>query len=314
LFKVRGSSSTQVLCHSVDDKKKLIAKLQSEQIGYHTFTDPVDKPNYFLLKGFYHATCEETLATLKASAVPAIKVTDFIRKDSYILYLVHFDKSVNVNVLNHSHKYVDGIVVKWDVLRRSNKKPTQCYKCQEWGHSSFGCGLPPRCVKCSESHDIGSCPRTTREGDPKCCNCGGPHSSNHRGCPSYKQHLEKLKARPKKSVTSAIHHSPASLSSLSHFPRLGTHQQAPATTSSQSSSTQSVSFAQTLSNSSSSQSNDVFVKLTQAQAKLNSLPNIAETVDIFVCMVDELSACNDQKGQISILLKYSTSISFNNGS
>ena len=315
LLKVRGSDSTQVLCSSVDDKKKLIAKLQSQQIGYHTFTDQVDKPTYFLLKGFYHAACSEVLTLLQDSSVPATKVTDFIRNDNYVIYLAHFDKSVNLNLLNHSHKYVDGIVVKWDILRKSNKKVTQCFRCQQWGHSAINCGLTPRCVKCNESHEKGSCSKITREGDPTCCNCGGPHASNHRGCTAYKQHLEKIKARSRKSPTTSMQHNPVPLDSMSDFPRLST-QQVPVPTSSAAinvNTSESVSFARSLNASNSTV--DVFTKLTQAQAKLNSLPNISETIDIFIRMVDELCACNDQKGQLNILIKYTSSFSIiNNGS
>lgn len=308
LFKVRGSSATQVLCSNVEDKKKLIEKLQSQQIGFHTFTDSVDKPTYFLMKGFYDSSCNDTLAALQSSAVPAIKVTDFIRNDNYVIYLVHFDKSVNVQMLNHSHKYVDGIIVRWEVLKKANKKATQCFRCQAWGHASVNCGLPPRCVKCSVSHDKGSCPRTSREGDPTCCNCGGAHSSNHRGCPTYKQHLEKLKARSKRQPTVAVHRSPVNVNCDSQFPHLG-GQAVPAISNNQ---VGSLSFARTLKDTNVSQSNDAFIKLTQAQAKLNSIPNINETIDVFVRMVDELSACNDQKGHLAILLKFCTSVNISN--
>ena len=309
LLKVRGSASTQVLCYSTDDKKNLIAKLRSMQIGFHTFTDTSEKPTYFLLKGFYHASCADLLAVLKESKVPASKVTDFIRNDNYVIFLVHVDKSVNVNMLNHSHKYVDGIVVKWDVMRKSNKKVTQCFKCQSWGHSADNCGYIPRCVKCSESHAKGSCSRTNRIGDPTCCNCGGPHASSFRGCPSYQQHLEKIKARSKKPRT-VPHHDPVPLSSSSHFPRLSGQQSSASSTAAN---PPPVSFARILSDSNNSVNS--FTKLTQAQAKLNSLPNINETIDIFVKMVDELSQCSDQSGQLNILLKYTTSFSFcNNGS
>lgn len=317
LLKVRGSNSTQVLCSSVSDKKKLVAKLQSEQIGFHTFTDPADKPTYFLLKGFYHESCLEVLTLLQAAAIPANKVTDFIRNDNYVIYLVHFDKTVNLNLLNQSHNQVDGIVVKWDLLKKSNKKVTQCYHCQQWGHSAVNCGYKPRCVKCNESHEKGSCARTTREGDPTCCNCGGAHASNHRGCPTYKQHLESIKARSKKSTIAVIKQNLVPLSSSSHFPQLETQQrpaEVPVLTSSNAvNSSQSVSFARMLSDHSSPI--NVFSKLSEAQAKLNSLPNINETIDIFVRMVDELCVCNDQKSRINVLIKYTTSLSLtNNGS
>jgi hypothetical protein len=315
LLKVRGSNSTQVLCSTVGDKKNLIRKLQSELIGFHTFTDPVDKPNYFILKGFYQATCEEVKSLLQSAAVPASKVTYFIRNDNYVMYLVHFDKTVNVNLLNHSHKLVDGIVVKWDVLRKSNKKVTQCFKCQQWGHSSINCGYTPKCVKCSESHAVGSCPRTTRDGDPSCCNCGGAHSSNHRGCPMYKKHLEKIQARSKKQSAANSRRDPAPLFSSSDFPQLSSHKSTASTSSHVNTpnndiASQSVSFSRILNES--NNSFNAFTKLSQAQAKLNSLPNINETIDIFVKMVDELYACNDQSGHLKILLKYTTSFLFAN--
>jgi len=314
LLKVRGNSSTQVLCFSTEDKKNLVAKLRSEKIGFHTFTDAADKPAYFLLKGFYHVSCAELLSILQESNVPATKVTDFIRNDNNVIYIVHVDKSVNVNMLNHSHKYIDGIVVKWDILRKSNKKVTQCYHCQSWGHSANNCGYISRCVKCSEPHAKGSCSRVSRDGDPTCCNCGGSHASNHRGCPTYKEHLEKVKARSKKPLSTVLQRDPVLLSSSSHFPRLGTQKSLASSLNNASNSSQSVSFAQVLSESNSHNSN-VFTKLNNAQAKLNSLPNFNETVDVFVRMVDELSTCSDQKGQLLILLKYTSSFSFtNNGS
>lgn len=317
LLKVRGSNSTQIQCSSVSDKKTLIAKLQSEQIGFHTFTNPADKPTYFLLKGFYQTSCMEVLSMLQVAAVPAIKVTNFIRNDDYVIYLVHFDKSVNVNLLNQSHKHVDGIVVKWDLLKKSNKKVTQCYHCQQWGHSGINCGYKPRCVKCNESHEKGACSRTTREGDPTCCNCGGAHASNHRGCPAYKKHLELIKARSKKPSVAAIKQNPVPLSSSVHFPQLVTQQspeEAPVPSSSKAvNSSQPVSFARLLNDQSSPV--NALTKLSEAQVKLNSLPNINETIDIFVRMVDELYACNDHEGRLNVLIKYTTSSSFvNHGS
>ena len=304
--KVRGTNSTQVLCLNVDDKRKLIAKLQSQKIGYHTFTDVIDKPTYFLMKGFYNASCSDTLTALNSSAVPATKVTDFIRNDNYVIYLVHFDKSMNVHLLNHSHKYVDGIVIKWEILKKANKKPTQCYRCQSWGHASFNCGYNDRCVKCNLTHDKGKCTRNSRDGEPTCCNCGGPHSSNHRGCIVYKQHLEKLKARSKRQSTVAVSRSPLNENFDSHFPQLDGR----ATLATGNNKVGGLSYARTLNVTNVSHNNNAFDKLTQAQAKLNAIPNINESIDAFVQMVDELSACNDQKGHLNILMKYCISFNF----
>ena len=93
--------------------------------------------------------------------------------------------------LNHNHKIIDGTGVKWVLLQKSNKKVAQCFRCQNWGHMSANCGLPARCVKCSDSHNHGSCPRVSRDGDAKCVNCNGDHTANFRGCPVYADHLKK---------------------------------------------------------------------------------------------------------------------------
>ena len=247
------------------------------------------------------------LKTLKDSNVPAMKVTDFIRRDDYIMYLVHFGKSINLNILNHSHRTIDGIIVKWEIVKKTNKKVTQCFRCQNWGHSSINCGLPFRCVKCSESHEKGACQRTSREGDPKCCNCGGPHSSNHRGCPSYKQHIEK-KARSRKPLPVPIRANHVIMTS-SNFPSLVKES---VQFSSQVSNGTNVSFAKKVKESSSStisSNNHMFSRLTQAQQKLSSIPDINETIENFITLVDELSACDNQQARLMILIKHCTNIS-----
>jgi hypothetical protein len=306
LIKVRNSNSTQVLCATSEDKKNVIDKLRSQHIAYHTFTDPADKPSYFLMKGFFDDSCENILATLKSCNVPATKVSYFIRNNDYVIYLVHFDKSVTLNVLNHSHKIVDGIVIRWEILMKSNKKITQCFRCQQWGHSSFNCGQVQRCVKCAESHEPGACLRTSREGDPKCCNCNGAHTSNHRGCPIYLKHIEKRKIVQKKNINVPVR--PVDFTSSSQFPSLGNHS-APVISNS---SSNNVSFAQSLKVSNTNSS--VVSKLQQAQNKFISLPNINETVNLFVSMVDELSSCVDQSAQLLVFMKYCTPIRSNNGS
>lgn len=72
--------------------------------------------------------------------------------------------------------------IKVEAFRKSGVP--QCFSCQRFGHSSFNCSHPPRCVKCAGEHKASDCPKT-REENPACCNCGGLHTANFRGCPSY---------------------------------------------------------------------------------------------------------------------------------
>ena len=161
-------------------------------------------------------------------------------------------------------------------------------------------------MKCSTNHEQGECLRTSREGDPSCCNCGGNHPANFRGCPAYLQHIEKMKSRSRKFLDhtqAPVQRVPVPLSSSQHFPSLISQVEPVSGHISHSS---HVSFAQSLKES--NFSSNLFDKLSKAQQKFSSLPDINESVNLFVAMVDELSNCNDHKGRCSIFIKYCTSL------
>jgi len=66
-----------------------------------------------------------------------------------------------------------------EVMKPSS--PAQCFACQRFGHGSSNCGHLPRCVKCAGNHRASSCTKTPEQ-KPTCCNYGGPHTANFRGC------------------------------------------------------------------------------------------------------------------------------------
>lgn len=76
----------------------------------------------------------------------------------------------------------DLFYVKITVETFKKSGPSQCFACQRIGHGSANCTHPPRCVKCSGEHKAINCPKTIEQ-DPTCCNCGGNHTANYRGCP-----------------------------------------------------------------------------------------------------------------------------------
>lgn len=293
--KIRGVKSTQVSCFNLDDKKRLISKLKSQSIAYHTFTDPADKPRCFVLKGFYHMSCADLLTLLNSSHLNAVKVTDLVRREEYVMYLVHFSSQTNINILNHNNHLIDSIQVKWENLKKSSNKVTQCFNCQSWGHSSINCGMPSRCVKCCESHVKGECPRTSRVGDPKCCNCGGNHTAIHRGCPVFRKHIEALEARKKKSPIArppVIHPVPLN---PSNFPALIQSQPDPLISN-------TVSFADKLKES--KNANNFVEKLIQAREKLSSIPDLNTTLDILLKIANELQSCSDHLSRVLLITRY----------
>lgn len=66
---------------------------------------------------------------------------------------------------------------------KRKKQPTQCHRCQRYGHAKSGCSNPPRCVKCAGNHISAECPSKGKIPNPKCVLCNGTHVASFRGCP-----------------------------------------------------------------------------------------------------------------------------------
>ncbi|CAH2107572.1 unnamed protein product [Euphydryas editha] len=78
------------------------------------------------------------------------------------------------------------IVEAW----RGNKAPSQCHRCQAFGHSSANCHRQQKCVRCFGEHLARDCHRP-REELPTCANCGKAHTAKVRRCPVFKKEARK---------------------------------------------------------------------------------------------------------------------------
>ncbi|KAJ2939013.1 hypothetical protein O0L34_g18990 [Tuta absoluta] len=65
---------------------------------------------------------------------------------------------------------------------RGRPGPSQCHRCQGFGHSSANCYRQQKCVRCAGDHAAADCPRP-REQPPTCANCGKNHTAKDRRCP-----------------------------------------------------------------------------------------------------------------------------------
>ncbi|XP_035233828.1 uncharacterized protein LOC118205647 [Stegodyphus dumicola] len=73
-------------------------------------------------------------------------------------------------------------------------RPTQCYKCQQFGHIQYRCFNHERCCKCGESHRSSTC--KLKEGQQlKCVLCGQNHVSSFSGCPEFQKRLVDMKRK-----------------------------------------------------------------------------------------------------------------------
>lgn len=317
---INAEKSSQVLCSSIEDKNALLKKLKDQQVLHHSFTEKADKQIMFVLKGLNLIALEELLETLKLDEIPATKVSSFFKSEERPAYLVHFPRdTISIEELKANHCYVDHVAVSWSRLDRRRKRHTQCTRCQEWGHSATNCGKQYRCVKCIENHAPGQCKRKSRddEGHPVCVNCKGEHAANSRQCPALAQYLERIESQRRRAMPTRQRPQSSPRFHENEFPTLQmsqnhSRQQLPSTSATMQPKVNNfpVSFSQItnpmLSKSPGSfpQGATDFQSFAQAQAKLQAIPDIAETFSLFNQMVDELAQAPNQFARIEILLRY----------
>lgn len=314
LLKIVSKQKIQVSCYNHADKLKLIESLNSKLLRHYTFSEASEKSTIFVLRGFYKATTDEMLKALQESDVKAEKVTFLSDNEESPIYIVHFKKGeVNFNDLSFNHKSIDNLIVKWEKLDQSRKRPTQCHRCQLWGHSARNCGREFRCVKCTEKHEPGSCSRTTREGNAKCVNCDGDHPANSRQCHaflSYQERTTRRRAPRQFTSTPAPWANDNSNNRLqpSHFPALtNRHVQQNDNTSDQQEDVQhqSVSFTQPPTSRNSRNSRRAPTSsFANLQANFQSIPEIDVTMRLFGNLIQELSSTMNHAERLTIMLRY----------
>ena len=67
-------------------------------------------------------------------------------------------------------------------VKKLKSRPSQCFKCFDYGHTEFKCQNKPKCYICSKEHNLeGQC-----LANRYCFHCSGEHSPNSKICPRYR--------------------------------------------------------------------------------------------------------------------------------
>lgn len=208
-FKLKEFSNKKISLYldEINDYTKAKAFLEKTNTKFYTYTPKNLKTKTYLLKGLSAVIdTNEILLNLRKyenNSLKFIKVSKFTTKKSINngyplnIFLVQVSGESNFNEL----RAITGILhrcIHWEPLRKP--EIPQCRRCQSFFHSASNCFLPPRCVKCDKSHDLGKCSmanvlETERE-KLYCvlCNTYG-HPASYRGCKIYKELQEKIRAK-----------------------------------------------------------------------------------------------------------------------
>lgn len=69
---------------------------------------------------------------------------------------------------------------------------TQCFRCQQWGHTQNACGKQEKCGQCAGAHSTKTCTKDS----VSCANCGKKHRAwQRRECLSYQAYFQDIQRR-----------------------------------------------------------------------------------------------------------------------
>lgn len=162
---------------------------EGRNYSFHSFGFKNDKPKKFVLHGLPASFSSEKIKADLLSNMNVLDVHQYTKMDKVTelkrklpVFTVLTDPGTNSTQLRSIRTI---LYHTFRVEKYSSKgQPSQCYRCQDscqvFGHASYHCRPPLKCVRCAFEHNIKECPRKDR---PKCVNCRGNHVARYRQCP-----------------------------------------------------------------------------------------------------------------------------------
>lgn len=201
----------KVFCTTIADFEAICKTLKTKNIQYFTHDVVSNKSQKFVLSGLPNFPIEEIKAALLHEGLKINDVKKMRTKsenENYALFLVYFDNSSITLQGLRKVKFILNAVVGWKPYQQARNGPTQCNNCQLYGHGNKNCHLQPRCAKCGLKHHTTTCmkdqqPQLESSFIPKCCLCGGEHSSKDRNCPKRVSYMN-MKINQSKSSTARL--------------------------------------------------------------------------------------------------------------
>jgi hypothetical protein len=218
---------------TIKNYESFLKRCAELKISYFTHAVESTKPVRIVLLGLPEMPIGEIKEDLlQRGVVPddikMMKIKN-VRYGDQANYILYFKKGqTTTNHLRQHVKAVNSIIVRWAYYDTKRHGPTQCRRCQMWGHGSSNCQLPANCVKCAGQHDSASCNVSSRgskvpEDQLKCVNCGNKHSANFGGCVSRKQYEQTRPAKRAVTNNQRPQRRPAFDITKMNFPALSQH-------------------------------------------------------------------------------------------
>lgn len=182
-----GEVATQTFKHFVkltpkdeQEEEAILACLNSKDVGYYRHASRSNKLLKFVVRGLpIDADPADIVNELRKKGFIVDRVNQMTRKKRPmpLFQIIFIRTGPHAEIPNINHLL--GTEVTMEKYRKIGA--TQCYKCQQWGHSSRLCFMPERCRYCAGPHDSRTC-TTKMTKDVRCSNCGENHTSSSARC------------------------------------------------------------------------------------------------------------------------------------
>lgn len=184
--------------------------LVQKQMNFYTYHTAETRPLKVVLYGLTDTAIDEVKNSLAAINVSP----DEIKKlrlskplyDKQAVYLLYFKPGTAKISELRKIKHINQLIVRWEKFHpKKYDKIAQCRNCQNLGHSSINCHLPPKCLVCAGDHKTDDCDKkksrqelellkkqeaTIDRSFVKCALCDQNHTANYLGCSKRKDFIE----------------------------------------------------------------------------------------------------------------------------
>jgi len=167
--------------------RALVRYLKAEEAEFHTYQLKEDKPLRVVIRNLHPSTSLDLIKDeLQIRLFEVGQVTNVlhrVNKNRLPLFFADLEPTHRSKEIFQLNSF---LYTKIKIEEPYKPKIiSQCYNCQQYGHTKAYCGYEPRCVRCGADHLSPDCPNS-RDVPPKCALCSGNHPANYRGCTIHK--------------------------------------------------------------------------------------------------------------------------------
>ncbi|KAF0718642.1 Uncharacterized protein FWK35_00030289, partial [Aphis craccivora] len=193
-FTCKSSTSYLIVQPSSKYNFNIIVKhLKDTNAKFHAFKPRQFRSVRFVIRNLHFSTTETdiifVLSELGHSVVRDLNILDKNKRPLPLFFLEVSQDPNNIDILNIS-----------SLLNT---------KCQSYGHTQNYCYHVARCAKCGAKHHTNECSKD-RNSPAKCTLCSLDHTSNFKGCQTFKQIFKKSPLKVPLSKTTDQHSQPDS--------------------------------------------------------------------------------------------------------